>query len=218
WSGVQASDNDHSDMRYAKLHTSWGKNFLEHKMPEAHWMIECMERGGRLVSIAPEYNPPATKADYWVPVRCAADGALMLGAIKIIMDENLYDADFCKQFTDMPILIRTDTLTYLDPREVIKDYQLADLSKGYSAKVMGLKPDQRERLGDFMMWDTAKNQAIPIHRELVGIHMQKAGIDPALEGTYRVKLLDGKEVDVMPVFQMYKIHVQDFDLDTTYQI
>ncbi|MEK7797807.1 MAG: twin-arginine translocation signal domain-containing protein, partial [Nitrospirota bacterium] len=35
WSGVQASDDDHSDMRFAKLHTSWGKNFLEHKMPEA---------------------------------------------------------------------------------------------------------------------------------------------------------------------------------------
>ena len=33
-----------------------------------------------------------------------------------------------------------------------------------------------------------------------------------------MKLLDGKEVDVMPVFQMYKIHVQDFDLDTTHQI
>src|SRR3989449_5100825 len=31
-------------------------------------------------------------------------------------------------------------------------------------------------------------------------------------------LLDGKEVDVMPVFQMYKIHVQDFDLDTTHAI
>ena len=38
------------------------------------------------------------------------------------------------------------------------------------------------------------------------------------KGTYRVKLLDGKEVDVMPVFQMYKIHVQDFDLDTSAQI
>src|SRR5439155_8546689 len=76
----------------------------------------------------------------------------------------------------------------------------------------------RERMGDFMVWDPAKKQAVPMHRELVGIHMLKTGIDPALEGTYRVTLLDGKSVDVMPVFQMYKIHVQDFDLDTTAQI
>src|SRR2546430_274568 len=171
------------------------KNFVEHKMPEAHWFIECMERGGRLVSIAPEYNPPASKADYWLPVRPGGDGALFLGTLKILMDENMYDADFCKQFTDMPILVRTDTLTYLDPRDVIKDYKLFDLSKTYTAKVQAIKDDYRERLGDFMVWDTAKNQPLPMHREQVGMHMLKAGIDPAREGTYRDKLLDGKEVD-----------------------
>jgi len=197
---------------------SWGKNFVEHKMPEAHWFIECMERGGRIVVIVPEYSPPATKADYWIPIRPASDAALFLGVTKILMDENLYDADFCKQFTDMPILVRTDTLQYLDPREVIKDYQLFDLSHGYTKYVQAIKQEYRERLGDFMVWDPAKNAPIPMNREQVGIHMLKAGIDPALEGTYRVKLLDGKEVDVMPVFQMYKIHVQDFDLDTTFQI
>src|SRR2546422_7856674 len=69
-----------------------------------------------------------------------------------------------------------------------------------------------------MVWDTANSQSVPMHREMVGVNMTKAGIDPALEGTYRVKLLDGKEVDVMPAFQMYKIHVQDFDLDTTHAI
>jgi nitrate reductase alpha subunit len=218
WSGCQTSDVDHADMRFTKLHTSWGKNFIEHKMPEAHWMIECMERGGRLVLIVPEYSPSASKADYWMPVRPAGDCALFLGTIKIIMDENLYDADFCKQYTDMPILVRTDSLTYLDPRDVIKDFKLADLSKGYTYKVQTIKDDYRERLGDFMFWDTAKNQAVPAHREMVGNKLAQSGIDPALEGTYRVRLLDGKEVDVMPVFQMYKIHVQDFDLDTTHQI
>src|SRR5438094_8423964 len=142
----------------------------------------------------------------------------MLGTIKIIMDENLYDADFCKQFTDMPILIRTDTLTYLDPKEVVKDYKMVDLSKTYSGKVQALKADQRERLRDFMVWDTAQNQPVAMHRELSGVHLLKSGIDPALEGTYRVASLDGKTVDVMPVFQMYKIHVQDYDLDSTHQI
>src|SRR5437763_1115052 len=83
-----------------KLHVAWGKNFVEMKMPEAHWFIECMERGGRLVTIVPEYSPPATKADYWIPIRPAGDCALFLGVTKILMDENLYDADFCKQYTD----------------------------------------------------------------------------------------------------------------------
>src|SRR5213083_127467 len=174
WSGVQTSDNDHPDMRFAKLHVSWGKNFVEHKMPEAHWFIECMERGGRIVVIVPEYSPPASKADYWIPCRPAGDGALFLGTLKILMDENMYDVDFCKQYTDMPILIRTDTLTYLDPKDVIKDYKYFDLSKGYSAKVQAINQDYRERLGDFMFWDSAKNQPIPAHRELVGTNLLKS--------------------------------------------
>src|SRR5438067_8011978 len=197
WNGVQTSDIDLSDSRFTKLHTSWGKNFVEHKMPEAHWMIECMERGGRLVTIKPEYSPTSSKSDYWIPVRPGAGGQLVLGTIKIIMDENLDDAECCQHSTDRPLLIRTDTLTYLDPREVIKDFKLFDLSKTYTAKVQAIKDDYRERLGDFMVMDTAKNQPVPMHREQVGMHMVNAGIDPALEGTYRVKLLDVKEVAVM---------------------
>src|SRR2546428_10538530 len=65
-----------------------------------------MERGGRIMTIVPERSPPATKSDYWIPLRPASDGALFLGVIKVLMDENLYDADFCKQYTDSPILIQ----------------------------------------------------------------------------------------------------------------
>ena len=69
-----------------------------------------------------------------------------------------------------------------------------------------------------MVWDLNKNQAVPMHRELVGWHYRKSGIDSALTGTYRVKLLNGREVDVMPVMQMYNVHLQDYDLDTVHQI
>ena len=218
WSGVQTSDIDMNDMRFAKLNTSWGKNFVENKMPEAHWKLESIERGARVVVITPEYNPTAYRADYWIPVRPETDAALFLGAIKIMFDENLYDHDFCKAYTDMPILVRTDTLQYLDPREVIAGYKLPDFSKTYSGKVQTLSPDKIARLGGFMVWDLNKNQAVPIHRELVGWHFRRSGIDAAMTGTYRVKLLNGREVDTMPIFQMYTVHLQDYDLDTVHQI
>jgi nitrate reductase / nitrite oxidoreductase, alpha subunit len=48
--------------------------------------------------------------------------------------------DFCQAYTDMPLLVRTDTLQYLDPRDVIKDYAFPDFSKSYSGKVQTLKP------------------------------------------------------------------------------
>ncbi|MCK6494457.1 MAG: twin-arginine translocation signal domain-containing protein, partial [Nitrospira sp.] len=40
WNGTQNCDVDLSDMRFSKLNTSWGKNFVENKMPEAHWKLE----------------------------------------------------------------------------------------------------------------------------------------------------------------------------------
>ncbi len=69
-----------------------------------------------------------------------------------------------------------------------------------------------------MVWDLNKKQAVPLHREQVGYHFVQSGIDPALTGTYRVKLLNGREVDVSPIYQMYQVHLQDYDLDTVAQI
>ncbi len=216
--GVQGSDCDLSDMRFSKLNTSWGKNFVENKMPEAHWKLECIERGARIVVITPEYNPTAYRADYWMPLRPASDGAIFLGAMKIIVDENMHDVDFLKGYTDSPMLVRTDTLQFLDPRDVVADYKFPDFSNSYSGRVQSLKPPQVERLGGMMVWDLNKKQAVPLHRELVGWHYQNSGIDAALNGTYRVKLLNGREVDAMPVWQMYLVHFQDYDLDTVHQI
>ena len=82
WNGTQNCDIDLSDMRFSKLNTSWGKNFVENKMPEAHWKLESIERGARIVVITPEYNPTAYRADYWIPVRPQTDAALFLGACK----------------------------------------------------------------------------------------------------------------------------------------
>ena len=161
WNGTQNCDVDLSDMRFSKLNTSWGKNFVENKMPEAHWKLECIERGARVVVITPEYNPTAYRADYWIPVRPETDAANFLGACKIIIDENMQDIDYIKQFTDFPILVRTDTLQYLDPRDVIADYKFPDFSKSYSGRVQALKPDQIDRLGGMMVWDLNKKAAGP---------------------------------------------------------
>ena len=124
WNGTQNCDVDLSDMRFSKLNTSWGKNFVENKMPEAHWKLESIERGARIVVITPEYNPTAYRADYWIPVRPQTDAALFLGACKLILDENLQDIDYIKQFTDLPLLVRTDTLAVSGPARCDRRFQV----------------------------------------------------------------------------------------------
>ncbi|HLE28775.1 MAG TPA: molybdopterin-dependent oxidoreductase, partial [Anaerolineales bacterium] len=89
--GLQASDEDLNDLRNSRLHIQCGKNLVENKMPESHFFIEAMERGAKIVTITPEYSPPATKSDYWIPIRPATDAALFLGITRWLMDNNKYD-------------------------------------------------------------------------------------------------------------------------------
>ena len=51
--GLQASDCDFNDLRFSKLIIMDGKNLVENKLTDSHWFIECMERGGKIVVIAP---------------------------------------------------------------------------------------------------------------------------------------------------------------------
>lgn len=214
--GLQTSDMDMNNMRFSKLVIMVGKNLIENKMPEAHWLNETMERGGKIVDIAPEYNSPATKSDYWIGVRPGlSDIALLLGVAKILIDEKWYDADFARKFTDFPLLVRIDTLKRLRPEEVVKDYKLKDLTNGPSYKIQGLKDDQRAIIGDYCVWDPAEKKVVPICRDEVGTHMP---VEAALEGTYQVTLLGGEKVEVMPIFEMYKRHLVDYDLKTVEEI
>ena len=54
----------------------------------------------------------------------------------------MHDVDFLKGYTDAPMLVRTDTLQFLDPRDVVADYKFPDFSKSYSGRVQSLKPEQ----------------------------------------------------------------------------
>jgi len=214
--GLQTADIDMNDLRFSKLTIQVGKNLIENKMPESHWFTEVMERGGKIVSIAPDYNAPANKADYFVGIRAGlSDTALFLGVTKVLMDRGWYDADFVRRFTDFPLLVRTDTLQRLRPEEIFPDYKLKDISQGPSFKIQGLTPEQRQTIGDFVVYDNAAKEFLAISREEMG---QKATLDVALEGSLEAKLLDGSAVEVMPVFEMYRRHLKDYDLETVSEI
>jgi nitrate reductase alpha subunit len=216
--GLQGSDVDLNELRFAKLHIGWGKNLVENKRADNHYFIELMERGAKIVCVVPEYSPPASKADYWIPVRPNSDTALLLGISRIIIDEKWYDAQYVKRFTDLPLLVRTDTLRRLKPEEIFAGYQPPDLGQGPSMKRHGLTPEYRKKLGDFVVWDARTNGPRALSRDDVGDRMEAQGIDPALEGKFAVRTVDGKSAEVMPLFEAYKIHLGDYDLDTVHEI
>ena len=217
--GLQASDIDFNDLRNSRLHIQVGKNLVENKMPENHFFNEIMERGSKIVVICPEYSPPATKADYWISCRPGlSDTAIFLGISKIIMERGLYDEKFVKEFTDLPLLVRTDTLKRLKPEDFIPGYQNQDISKGPSFTIHGLTTEYRDRVGDFVVYDLNSNSMRALTRDDVGEVLRRKGVNPALDGAFKVTGVDGKEIEVMTLWEMYKINLRDYDLDTVHEI
>ncbi|GIK55612.1 MAG: molybdopterin-dependent oxidoreductase [Chloroflexi bacterium] len=222
--GLQTSDCDFNDLRNTRLHIQCGKNLVENKMAESHFFIETMERGGKIYTITPEYSPPATKADTWIPIRPSTDTALFLGITKWIMDNERYDETFVKQFTDFPLLVRLDTLKRLHPHEIFPDYTPGLAEDGPSFALHGLSQEQYERLGDYVVFDETKGELAPLTRDDVGERMVDKRINPRLSWSGKVTLLpteeggEGEEIEVMTLWAMYEEHLQEYDLDTVADI
>ena len=217
--GLQGSDIDLNDYRNSKLTVHVGKNMIENKMPEAHWLTEMMERGGRIVVIAPEYNPPATKADYWIPVRAGlSDTSIFLYVAKSLMENGWVDYDFVKKFTDFPLLVRADTLKRLRADEVFPNYKPGLSKDGPSFHIQGLEENQYKKLGDRVVFDRTSSTPKAITRDDVGERLTAKGIDPELEWKGKIKLVDGSEVEVWTLWEMYKAHLRDYDLVTVTEI
>ncbi|OGK95617.1 MAG: nitrate oxidoreductase subunit alpha [Candidatus Rokubacteria bacterium RIFCSPHIGHO2_02_FULL_73_26] len=216
--GLQASDCDFNDLRFSKLIIMDGKNLVENKLTDSHWFIECMERGAKIVVIAPEYGPPSTKADYWIPIRPQTDAALWLGVTRLMLENKWYDEGFVRAFTDFPLLVSTDTLRRLRAHEVFPGYRTTLAPDGHSVKVQGLTAEQHARLGDYVVWDAQAGALRALTRDDVGARMAAKGIRPALDGTWKVKLVDGAEVEVATLWTLYGTHLKDYDLDTVVEI
>lgn len=218
--GQQTVDFDLACAEHANHIIVWGMNWITTKMPEAHWLTEARMKGAKVTVIACEYSATANKADKLLVVRPGVTPALALGFANVIINEKLYDAEYMKKYTDSPLLIRMDTQKLLKPTDYIPDYKKADVSKYLNVLKEGQKPkkptDQGEPFvseklmnewGDFVVWDTGKNGPVVLTRDDYGTSMAERNISPALEGRFKVKLADGKEVEVRTVFDVMKEYV-----------
>jgi cysteine desulfurase NifS len=90
-----------SDIENAELIVIWGKNPAAHCPPDDFIRIDRAHRkGARIVVIDPRKT---TMAKYenaeWIPIRPGTDGALALALCNVLINEELYDADFVENWT-----------------------------------------------------------------------------------------------------------------------
>ena len=78
----------------------WGSN-MNHTTGglRRETLEKVIEAGGKLIVVDPQRTDVAKLADLWIRIRPGSDGALAAGIVKIIIEEELYDAETVDQWT-----------------------------------------------------------------------------------------------------------------------
>lgn len=91
---------DNSEWEAPDVIVIWGNDPLVANSDGAygHWVVDCMQRGSRILCIDPRLTWLAANADVWVQLRPGTDPALALGMANVIIKEDLYDHDFVERW------------------------------------------------------------------------------------------------------------------------
>lgn len=226
--GQQTVEFDLHAVEHAKTVVVWGMNWIATKMPDSHWLTEARLKGTRVVVIACEYSATATKADDVVVCRPGVTPALALGMAAVVVKERLWDGDYVRRFTDLPLLVRADTLKMLRAEEVFGGEQAILSNQTVVARLdeklpapgfqrdMVVPAAMRKDWGDYVWWDARAKAPRAISRDEVGARSRVA--EPLLEGSVEVTLRDGTKVACRPVFDVVKEYLAHFDPKTTEEI
>jgi len=118
-------------------------------------------------------------------VNPATDGVLALSMINVMLEDKLYDYEFVRDWTTAPFLVRRDTGDFL---------RASDLADGGDAS-------------SYVIADADTNQP------RVYIPGTKLPAEPALEGTFAIRLSNGKETVCHTVFHLLRELAAEYPLD-----
>lgn len=110
---ANASFNSEVDFDKCRYIILWGSQ-LGHMseticLHSSNKMHNARRKGAKLVVIDPFCTNPASKADEWVPVKPGTDGALALGMLNLMVNEQkTVDYEFVKNRTNLIYLIKED--------------------------------------------------------------------------------------------------------------
>lgn len=146
-----------------------------------HWQIikARHEQGAvKLMTIDPRLTEAARNSDLWLQIRPGTDGALFQAWIRYIISEGLYEKEWVEKWTNAPFLVQ------VSPQKMLKE---SDVKKGGSTE-------------KFVAWDTVKGTVVAHNAET--FDYEAKGVKPALTGSFKVKMADGREVECKPAWQL----------------
>jgi anaerobic selenocysteine-containing dehydrogenase len=94
-------DEINTEWRLPEIIVNWGCNSVVSNSDNfyGHWIVECLQRGSKMITIDPTLTWMAAQSEYWLRLRPGTDTALAMGILNIIITEDLYDHDFVDKWT-----------------------------------------------------------------------------------------------------------------------
>jgi anaerobic selenocysteine-containing dehydrogenase len=166
----------------------WGHN------PSTAWLslatdaVAAQARGARVIVVDPRRAGLAARADLWLRGRPGSDGALALGIAGVMIAEGWFDQDFIRDWTNGPLLVRSDTKRLLTER---------DLSPHGS-------PER------YFAWDQGAQRPV-LYDPATGSY-DPPRPDLALFGQYQIATVSGA-VECRPAFDLYAALCQRYTPD-----
>jgi anaerobic selenocysteine-containing dehydrogenase len=174
----------------------WGYN-IPNTCPDnifGHWFIDLMKKGVEIICIDPRLTWFSSRAKHWLRLRSGTDGALAMGFLNVIINEDLYDHDFVEKWTNAPFLIRKDTTKLL--RET-------DIAANGSVE-------------NFVVWDST--QSGPVVWDSGKAAYRQSNITPAMNGQFTVTLIDGTKVECSTTWDVFMDEVNKYPLSKVEEI
>jgi len=97
--------NHYIDFRNADVILNMGGNVAENHPVSFKWIQAARNKGATFIHVDPRFTRTSSKADIYVRLRSGTDIAFLSGMIKYILDNDLYDEFYVKNYTNATFIL-----------------------------------------------------------------------------------------------------------------
>ena len=97
--------NHYIDFRNADVILNMGGNVAENHPVSFKWIQAAKDKGAIFIHVDPRFTRTSTKANIFARLRSGTDIAFLGGMIKYILDNNLYDEFYVKNYTNASFIV-----------------------------------------------------------------------------------------------------------------
>ena len=97
--GIDRAANYWEDILHAEVILCAGTNVAECSPITTDYIWRARDKGAKLIMVDPRVTPLARTCDLHLPVRPGADSALLLGMLRVLIEEDLIDHQFIAEHT-----------------------------------------------------------------------------------------------------------------------